>query len=75
MSQFVSVAPPSLLRSLTDELTFDEDDDDDDAGDDDEKEEFHWHKKGGREGGRGVIKTPKCYGNTIIIPLILIIFA
>ena len=53
MSQFVSVAPPSLLRSLTDELTFDEDDDDDDAGDDDEKEEFHWHKKGGREGGRG----------------------
>ena len=46
MSQFVSVAPPSLLRSLTDELTFDDDDDDDDDVDDDdeEEEEDHWHK-------------------------------
>ena len=30
MSQFVSVEPPSLLRSLTDELTFEDDNGDDD---------------------------------------------
>ena len=36
MSQFVSVEPPSLLRSLTDELTFDDDDDEEDNDDDDD---------------------------------------
>ena len=44
MSQFVSVAPPSLLRSLTDELTFDESDDDDEDEEEEEEVEDHWHK-------------------------------
>ena len=48
MSQFVSVEPPSLLRSLTDELTFDDGggDDEKDNGDDNEDDDDDYDGEG-----------------------------